>query len=123
MPRLKVVVVGDGGVGKTCFLYRVAMNSFPGEYIPTVFENYAFTRMIDGVPYDVGPWDTAGQGDFDHMRPLAYPNTDVFLICFDVGNRASFENVTEKWVPELSRFMPETPILLVGNKIDLRSES
>ena len=123
MQELKVVVVGDSSVGKTCFLYRFTENSFPGEYIPMAYDSYTFPRMLDGVPYNLGLWDLPGKEEYDPMRPQAYLNTDVFLICFDVGNRASFENVTGKWFPEVRRFMPGTPILVVGNKIDLRSES
>ena len=66
-------------------------------------------------------WDTAGQEDYELLRPLSYPNTDVILICFAINNRDSFENVTEKWIPEIKSYCPSTPYLLVGTKIDLRS--
>ena len=67
-------------------------------------------------------WDTAGQEDYDRLRPLSYPQTDVFLICFSVVNPTSFENVTHKWFPEVSHHCPGIPIILVGNKIDLRED-
>lgn len=66
-------------------------------------------------------WDTAGQEDYELLRPLSYPNTDVLLICFAINNRDSFENVTEKWIPEIKSYCPGTPYLLVGTKIDLRT--
>lgn len=52
--------------------------------------------MIGGEPYTLGLFDTAGQEDYDRLRPLSYPQTDVFLICFSVVAPASFENVREK---------------------------
>ena len=59
-------------------------------------------------------WDTAGQEDYDRLRPLSYPQTDVFLICFSVVSPSSFENVTSKWCPEIKHHCADAPILLVG---------
>jgi len=57
--------------------------------------------MIGDDPYTLGLFDTAGQEDYDRLRPLSYPQTDVFLVCFSVTSPASFENVKEKWFPEV----------------------
>jgi cell division control protein 42 len=120
MQTIKCVVVGDGAVGKTCLLISYTTNKFPSEYVPTVFDNYAVTVMIGGEPYTLGLFDTAGQEDYDRLRPLSYPQTDVFLVCFSVVSPASFENVKEKWVPEITHHCPKTPFLLVGTQSDLR---
>ncbi|AAS54397.1 Rho family GTPase CDC42 Ecym_4146 [Eremothecium cymbalariae DBVPG len=120
MQTLKCVVVGDGAVGKTCLLISYTTNQFPADYVPTVFDNYAVTVMIGDEPYTLGLFDTAGQEDYDRLRPLSYPSTDVFLVCFSVVSPPSFENVKEKWFPEVHHHCPGVPCLIVGTQIDLR---
>lgn len=61
-----------------------------------------------------------GQEDYDRLRPLSYANSNVFVVCFSIGSRTSFENVKDKWVPELRKHAPNTPILLVGTQSDRR---
>ena len=99
--------------------------------------------MIGEDPYTLGLFDTAGalshyviavcilttcifatgQEDYDRLRPLSYPQTDVFLVCFSVTSPASFENVKEKWFPEVHHHCPGVPCLIVGTQVDLRDDS
>lgn len=119
--RLKITVVGDGMVGKTCLLYVFTKNEFPEEYVPTVFDNYVGHITVDGEEVEMALWDTAGQEDYERLRPLSYTHTNCFLVCYSVGTRSSFENVIHKWYPELKHFNEKVPIVLVATKIDLRA--
>ena len=120
---IKLVVVGDGAVGKTCLLISYAKNEFPHDYVPTVFDNYVVNVNAGDQTIELGLWDTAGQEEYDRLRPLSYANANVFLICFSVVNPVSYENVTAKWYPELMHFCPDVPHLLIGTKLDCRNDS
>ena len=71
----------------------------------------------------VGLWDTAGQEDYDRLRPLSYANADVFVACFNLTNKDSLTHIEEKWVPELRHYGRKVPIILVGCKQDLRTDN
>uniref|UniRef100_A0A1B6M150 Ras-like GTP-binding protein RhoL n=1 Tax=Graphocephala atropunctata TaxID=36148 RepID=A0A1B6M150_9HEMI len=119
---LKITAVGDGMVGKTCMLITYTTQQFPKEYVPTVFDNYADNITVDDQEYNMTLWDTAGQEDYERLRPLSYPNTDCFLLCYSVGSRSSFENILSKWHPEIKHHCANIPIVLVATKTDLRNE-
>jgi Ras-related C3 botulinum toxin substrate 1 len=78
--------------------------------------------MCDGKAVSLGLWDTAGQEDYDRLRPLSYPGTDVFIIAFSLVNPSSFENVRSKWIPEIQHHCPGIPFILVGTKLDMRDD-
>lgn len=120
MQTVKLVAVGDGSTGKSCLLISYATGNYPNNYVPTVFDNYVSSITSEGKSFDLALFDTAGQEDYDRLRPLSYAETDVFVLTFSVDNRDSFENVTEKWLPEICHYCPETPVILVGTKADLR---
>jgi len=124
MKHCKLVVVGDGAVGKTCLLIAYTTGKFPeGEYVPTVFDNTKCRVMCDGQHVNLDLWDTAGQEQYDRLRPLCYPKTDVFLLCFSVVNPDSYSNVKDKWFPEIRHHNRDAPVLLVGTKSDLRDNT
>lgn len=120
--KLKCVLVGDGSVGKTSLIVSYTTNGYPTEYVPTAFDNYNVVVNVDNQPIRLQLCDTAGQDDFDSLRPLCYPGTDVFLVCFSVVSPTSFHNVKEKWLQELKHHNPRAPIVLVGTQSDLRTD-
>ncbi|KAJ2083962.1 GTP-binding protein Rho1 [Coemansia sp. RSA 988] len=91
-------------------------------YVPTVFENYVADVEVDGKQVELALWDTAGQEDYDRLRPLSYPDSHVILICFAIDSADSLENVQEKWISEVMHFCQGLPIILVGCKSDLRED-
>ncbi|XP_012541769.1 ras-like GTP-binding protein RhoL isoform X1 [Monomorium pharaonis] len=119
---IKITTIGDGMVGKTCMLITYTKKEFPTEYVPTVFDNYVDSICVNGQQFEMTLWDTAGQEDYERLRPLSYPNTDCFLVCFSISARSSFENVASKWHPEIKANCPNVPIVLVGTKADLRNQ-
>jgi small GTP-binding protein len=78
--------------------------------------------MVEGQQINLQLWDTAGQEDYKKLRPLSYPQTDVFIICFSLVAPTSLENVQNIWVPEVEEHCPNTPYILVGMKSDLRDQ-
>uniref|UniRef100_A0A8C0LTY0 Ras homolog family member C n=2 Tax=Canis lupus familiaris TaxID=9615 RepID=A0A8C0LTY0_CANLF len=86
MPSGRNVIVGDGACGKTCLLIDFSKDQFPEVYEPTVFENYVADIEVDGKQVELALWDAAGQEDYDRLRPLSYPGTDVILMCFSIDS-------------------------------------
>ncbi|KAJ1528212.1 GTP-binding protein Rho1 [Nowakowskiella sp. JEL0078] len=121
--RKKLVIIGDGASGKTCLLIRFSQGTFPVEYIPTVFESWVNEISVGGQNFDLALWDTAGQEEYDKLRPLSYPNTDVVLITFAIDNLQSYEHVWTKWLDEIKQYCPGVPFLLIGCKTDLRIDA
>jgi Ras-related C3 botulinum toxin substrate 1 len=80
------------------------------------FDNYTSNVVVDNVKVSLGLWDTAGQEDYDRLRPLSYPQTDVFVLCFSVISPTSYTNITNKWMPEIRHHCPDTPVILCGKK-------
>ena len=120
--RKKLIIVGDGACGKTCLLTVFVKGEFPTGYVPTIFQCYVAEIQVNSKEVELALCDTAGQEDYDSLRPLSYPGTDVILVCFSIDNPVSFENISEKWTPEVQHFCPNAPIILVGNKKDLRND-
>ncbi|KAH8824491.1 small GTPase Cdc42 [Flagelloscypha sp. PMI_526] len=120
---VKLVVVGDGAVGKTSLLMRHAMGQFPPEYAPPVFQHRPIYFQVSGVgSILLEMFDTAGCDAYDRLRPLAYPSADVALICFSIASPPSFYNVSEKWILEVRHYRSDVPVILVGCQVDLRTD-
>ncbi|KAI5955765.1 RHO4 [Candida jiufengensis] len=122
--RMKIVVVGDGAVGKSCLLISYSQNKFPEIYVPTVFENYIVPLMSPqgNKIFELELWDTAGQEEYDRLRPLSYRDVDLLIVCFALNSITSLQNIKSLWFPEISHYCPNVPIILVGTKADLQSD-
>jgi len=121
--KIKCVFIGDGAVGKTSLIISYTTNGYPSEYVPTAIDTYHVVVHVDDQPLTLELCDTPGQDDFDTLRPLVYPQTDVFLLCFSVVMPSTFQNVREKWIPEIRSQSLSVPIVLVGTQSDLRADA
>ena len=118
------MAIGDGAVGKTSILLAYTTRTFQeDQYEPTIFENLCTNIIWRNRLITLSLYDTAGNEEYDKLRPLSYSHSDVFMLCYSTVNKSSFENVLNKWKPELLHYCPCTPIVLVGTMTDLRSTS
>ncbi|KAG2394032.1 hypothetical protein C9374_003796 [Naegleria lovaniensis] len=122
--KFKAVFNGEGAVGKSSLIYTISYGTFP-DYWMFRTDGAMLNKTLDNnIKMELSLWDTAGQVDYDKLRVLSYPETDVFLVCFDVANLESFWKVHERWIPEIRNFSQyNIPILLIGCKTDLRNDT
>ncbi|KAL9653124.1 hypothetical protein ABK040_006341 [Willaertia magna] len=120
LSKSKVVIIGDGAVGKTSFINRLYRDTFDKYNYYGCYENpcYYFRDRVTSADL----WDTAGQDDYDRLRPLSYPDTDLFIICYSINSVDSFKNVLNKWVLEIHNHIENPDYILIGCKTDLRND-
>ena len=115
----KVIVVGDGTVGKTALTIRFATGTFRESYKMTIGVDFSVkTVHVDGKKVKLQIWDTGGQERFSYIRPLYYKGAMGCLYVYDITNRQSFLNL-DKWMAEVKSKCGDIPAQLVGNKVDL----
>ena len=125
MQTIKCVVVGDGAVGKNCLSTKVEGRTIVSSFA-SILTTQDVPRMLDivliaGKPYGLDVFDTVGEEEYD-KRTLVYPGTDIFVVCFSLVSPSSFENVKEKWVPEITHHCPKVPFVLFGTQLGLRND-
>ena len=124
-------MIGDVAVGKKHFGETAAMGYYPTAWSMTLrYSDWSINLMHDGKPYQFNLWNTNAWDNNDKLRPLGYHQTDIFLILFGsdgVGRRSyecetnSFESITKKWIPEITRHCPDTPYFIIRTKDDFES--
>jgi len=120
MRQFKLVLVGDGGVGKTTFVKRHITGEFEKKYVATLgVEVHPITFMTNRGPVQFNVWDTAGQEKFGGLRDGYYIQGECAIIMFDVTSRVTYKNAPN-WHRDLIRVCDQIPIVLVGNKVDIK---
>ncbi|KAJ8927656.1 hypothetical protein NQ314_019858 [Rhamnusium bicolor] len=119
----KIVVLGDGGVGKSAVTLQFVSHSFLDYHDPTIEDSYQQQAVIDGEPALLDILDTAGQVEFTAMRDQYMRCGEGFLICYSVTDRHSYQEASEyKKLIQKVRASEDTPLVLVGNKFDLHMQ-
>lgn len=103
-------------------LQVLAKDYYPETYVPTVFENYTRCLDVEEQRVELSLWDTSGSPYYDNVRPLCYSDSDAVLLCFDISRPDIVDSALKKWKAEIQDFCPNTRILLIGCKTDLRTD-
>ncbi|XP_045452017.1 ras-related protein Rab-9A [Melitaea cinxia] len=125
---LKIVILGDGGVGKSCLMSRFISNHFDDHNFHTIGVEF-MNKMIDvnGKQYTLQIWDTAGQERFKSLRTPFYRGTDICILAYAIDDRSSFNNI-KTWLNEFLHYagvkngIEKFPFIVVGNKSDVSSK-
>uniref|UniRef100_A0A3Q1F0X7 GTP-binding protein rhoA-like n=1 Tax=Acanthochromis polyacanthus TaxID=80966 RepID=A0A3Q1F0X7_9TELE len=118
----KVVVVGDRDSGRTSLIITYTTGEYPESFLPKTVDSTFANAVFEGQAFQLSILDTSGTEDYPRLRPLSYAYADVVLICYDVMSPSSFDNVFQRWYPEVKQICVGVPIILVGCKTDLRSD-
>ena len=121
----KLILGGDGAVGKTSMVHRYVENEFATDYKSTIGTSImkkecTFKELESTVRFII--WDLAGQAQFKRVRQSYLANAEAGILVYDVTNRSSFENIDKNWYREIKKASPDIVLILVGNKIDLESK-
>lgn len=122
-PRYKIVLIGDGGVGKTSLVERIQGHGFETKYHITIGANISVRDIsVDDQEYKFQLWDLAGQQRFEIVRGLFYRGSHAAVLVYDQSRQESFNNL-ERWKRELfSSVGRKVPYLIIGNKDDLEKK-
>ena len=124
--KIKVTLIGDGGVGKTSLIQKFTKGTFKTDYIKTIGAQLThYETEIDGYKIELLFWDIAGQDNFHFLRPSFYRSSKAAIIVYsleenNLGER-SFDNITS-WYEDVKQFCGEIPVVVFANKVDLINE-
>ncbi|KAH0786928.1 ras-related protein Rab-13 [Histomonas meleagridis] len=121
-PTYKLLIVGESGVGKTCMLLQFADNSFEENFLSTIGVDFKVKEIsVDGKKVKLQIWDSAGQESFKNITTSYYRNSSGLIIVYDITDHESFKKISD-WVEEVRQFVPNAPLILVGNKCDMEEK-
>ncbi|KAF2902283.1 hypothetical protein ILUMI_03904 [Ignelater luminosus] len=124
---LKVVILGDGGVGKSCLMNRFVSNHFDEHSFHTIGVEFLNKDIeVDNETYTLQIWDTAGQERFKTLRTPFYRGSDICMLTYAIDDKSSFRNIT-MWKNEFMYYADikentHFPFIVVGNKSDISNE-
>lgn len=122
MMKIRCVFVGDEEVGKSSVLMKYTSNHLPSEKINNGIDNYSINLSQNNTFLNLQITDVSGSKDYSKIRPLAYSDSDLFVICFSVDSQSSYDSVLSKWVTEVILSSPNCKIILLATKKDLRED-
>ena len=98
----KIVILGEGAVGKTCIMNRFLKNDFTEEHIMTIGADHQSKEIdIDNKKIKVAFWDTAGQEFFRAVAKMFYQGADIIILVYDITNNKSFTEIQNYWLPQV----------------------
>lgn len=122
---IKIILIGDSCVGKSCLLVRYADDKFPDQYTTTIGVDFRFkSEKYGNKCVKVQIWDTAGQERYRSLAKIYYRNAEGIIIVYDMTNKATFDNI-KKWINEAKTNIEgydKIPKIVIGNKGDLEKE-
>merc|ERR1712137_102587 len=111
-----------GAVGKTSLIINLVNSSWEQVMVQPAYESYETYINIDNKSEKISIYDTVGQDDFSRTRDLIFSKVNAVLLCYSIISPTSFDNITEKWLPEIKQNNPDCRIILVATKADLRED-
>ena len=116
----KIIIIGDGDVGKSSIMLRFIKNSFDDSINSTIGVDFSSKKIkIKGHDIKINIWDTAGQERYNSITTNYYKNVDAALVIFNLNNKSTFDNVQNIWIKNIQDKCGDIPFILVGNKSDI----
>ncbi|KAG8192799.1 hypothetical protein JTE90_019117 [Oedothorax gibbosus] len=119
----KIILVGDEGCGKTGLIFSYFTENIPDPAVPTIYKEYSTeVELDDGTKVPIVLWITPSQDHYSGIRSMSYSDAEAVILCYSVADPESLVRAEEKWMQEIREHLPNVPVVLVGNKVDLRTD-